>query len=89
MHPKLAGNPDILLKDNKTIVFLHGCFWHKCRKCYKEPKSNKAYWLPKIERNTERDAKNRKLLKKAGWKIVTLWEHEIKQDLNYCMTKFT
>ncbi len=58
MHPKLSGSPDILLKDANTVVFLHGCFWHKCPKCYKEPKSNKKYWLPKIEKNVKRDRKN-------------------------------
>ncbi len=81
MHPNIKGSPDILLKDTKTVIFLHGCFWHKCPKCYKEPKSNKEYWLPKIEKNVKRDRKNKKLLKAQGFKVIIIWEHEIKKDL--------
>ncbi|MFA5382379.1 MAG: hypothetical protein WC356_04375 [Candidatus Micrarchaeia archaeon] len=50
MHPKLPGNPDIVLKDSKTAVFLHGCFWHKCPNCYKEPKSREAIGCPKLRK---------------------------------------
>ncbi|MFA5333326.1 MAG: very short patch repair endonuclease [Candidatus Nanoarchaeia archaeon] len=77
MHPKIEGSPDIILKDRKLAIFIHGCFWHKCPKCYKEPKSNKKYWLPKIERNVERDNLNKKMLKKQGYKSLVIWEHEI------------
>jgi len=82
MHPKILGSPDILLKETNTVVFLHGCFWHKCPKCFKEPKSNKEYWLPKIRRNIERDQKNVKLLKLADFGVLELWEHQIKTDFD-------
>lgn len=80
MHPKIEGSPDIVLKDTKTAVFLHGCFWHKCPKCYIMPKTNKEYWLPKIENNVKRDQKNNKILKKEGFKPVRIWEHETKRN---------
>lgn len=80
MHPKIDGNPDIVLKDSKKAVFIHGCFWHKCPKCRIKPKSNTNYWLPKIRRNTGRDRKNTGILKNQGWKVIRIWEHEIKKD---------
>lgn len=80
MHPKLQGSPDIVLKDKKIAIFIHGCFWHKCPRCYKEPKSNKGYWLPKIKKNIKRDKKNAKLLKGQGYSIVKIWEHELKKS---------
>src|SRR3990167_6022712 len=70
MHPKIPGSPDIIIPDKKIAIFLHGCFWHRCPKHYKEPKSNRKYWLPKIDKNAERDKKNIRLLKNSGWKVV-------------------
>ncbi len=82
MHPKIIANPDILLLNSNTAVFLHGCFWHKCPKCYREPKTNKEYWLPKIEKNVKRDRRNMKELKTEGYNVVRLWEHELKKEFN-------
>jgi len=87
MHPKIKGSPDIILKNKKIAVFLHGCFFHKCPKCYVEPKSNKNYWVPKITRNVSRDKKNLKALKLAGFKVLCVWEHEIKKDFERVITK--
>ena len=87
MHPKLSGSPDLLLKETNIVVFLHGCFWHRCPKCYIEPKSNKEYWLPKIERNVKRDRKNVQLLKKQGFVVRKIWEHEVKKDLKKVVNK--
>jgi hypothetical protein len=78
MHPKIEGNPDILLKGTNTVVFLHGCFWHKCPNCYIPPKSNRAYWLPKIEANVKRFKKVRRNLRKKGYNVAVLWEHQVK-----------
>lgn len=80
MHPKIAGSPDLILKDSKTAVFIHGCFWHKCPKCYIEPKTKRSYWLPKIEKNVRRDRDNIKTLEDNGWKVIKIWEHEIRND---------
>ena len=87
MHPQLTGKPDILLTHTNTIVFLHGCFWHKCPKCYKEPKSRKEYWLPKIENNVKRDKKYARMLKSEGYKVIKVWEHEVKKDFNKALKK--
>ena len=87
MHPKLSGSPDLLLKETNIVVFLHGCFWHRCPKCYIEPKSNKEYWLPKIEKNVKRDRKNAGLLRKQGFKVRKIWEHEVKKDFKKVVNK--
>lgn len=81
MHPDIPGSPDIILKENKTAIFLHGCFWHKCPVCYIEPKSNKEYWIPKINKNVIRDRHNKKILEKKGYKVIIIWEHEVKDDI--------
>lgn len=78
MHPKLQGSPDIVLKDRKVAIFLHGCFWHGCKRCYKKPKHNRIFWGQKITANKLRDKKNSVLLKSEGWTVFTIWEHEIK-----------
>ena len=77
MHPKIPGSPDIILKDKRIAIFLNGCFWHGCPRCYKPPQTNKAYWLDKVRRNKSRDAKNASALRKAGWSVIKLWEHEV------------
>lgn len=86
MHPNMGGCPDILIK-NKIAVFLHGCFWHKCPKCYIEPKTRKNYWIPKIEKNVYRDKQNTIILRKKGFKVIRVWEHEIKKDFKKSILK--
>lgn len=78
MHPKIPGNPDLVVPAQKVAVFLNGCFWHKCPKCFKAPKSNQGYWIPKLEKNVKRDAENIKKVRNSGWKVKVIWEHEIK-----------
>ncbi len=87
MHPKIDGSPDVVLKDKKVAIFLHGCFWHKCPICYVEPKTRKNYWLPKIQKNVDRDKNNKKLLRRNGFKTLILWEHEIKKNLHRSILK--
>lgn len=87
MHPKIVGNPDITLRNKKIVVFLHGCFWHKCPKCFIKPKSNIKYWLPKIEKNIRRDKKNSEALKKRGFKVIKIWEHEAKGNIKKVLNR--
>jgi len=81
LHRKeLPGKPDIILPSKKKIVFVHGCFWHqhnnpKC-KIARVPKSKTEYWIPKLERNVERDAEHQKSLRSKGWKVLVVWECE-------------
>lgn len=75
----LPGTPDIVLKRWMTVVFVHGCFWHGHR-CKRErmPKSRLDYWQPKIEANRLRDRRKRKALRALGWRVIEVWECELK-----------
>jgi len=79
---RLPGCPDITLPRWKSIIFVHGCFWHRhanCRFAY-TPKSRKKFWNSKFEKNTARDAAVRKLLRQSGWRVLTIWECWIKDE---------
>lgn len=79
---KLPGCPDIVLPKYKTVIFVNGCFWHKhdCPR-FVWPSSNQDYWMPKILRNVERDNQSRKELETLGWKVITVWECELKKNV--------
>lgn len=72
----LPGNPDIVLKKYKTIIFIHGCFWHGHNGCknFVIPKTNSTWWLNKIKRTRETDFKNISSLKLCGWKVIEIYE---------------
>ena len=76
----LPGCPDIVLPKYKTVIFVNGCFWHKhdCPR-FVWPSSNTEYWYPKINKNVERDKENAEKLKSLGWKVITVWECELKK----------
>jgi len=76
---RLPGRPDIVLPKYKTVVFIHGCFWHghHC-KAGKLPETNKEFWENKINSNIERDKKNQHKLEKLGWKIIIVWQCKLK-----------
>lgn len=80
LHAKdLPGSPDIVMRSRKKAIFVHGCFWHGhgCAKGM-APKSRQEYWLPKIEKNRERDSMAAALLSAAGWDILTVWQCQLK-----------
>ncbi|MEK6886513.1 MAG: very short patch repair endonuclease [Nanoarchaeota archaeon] len=79
-HPKIIGNPDFGSNKNKVAVFIDGCFWHKCPKCYIKPKSNSYYWNKKIKRNCQRDKEVNSELKNVGWKVIRVWEHQVMKN---------
>ncbi len=82
LHRKdLPGKPDIVLPKYKTVIFVHGCFWHRHKGCKGRttPSTNKEYWDKKFLRNIEKDKANRRDLKKAGWKVIVIWECESKK----------
>ena len=76
----LPGCPDIVLPKYKTVIFVNGCFWHKhdCTR-FVWPSSHQEYWIPKITANVERDKKNHSLLQSSGWKVIVVWECELKK----------
>ncbi len=87
MQPKnISGNPDIIFSKYKLAIFVDGCFWHGCPKCGHIPKSNQAYWIKKLEQNIKRDRIQRSKLRREGWSVYRVWEHELK-DLNKATRK--
>ena len=80
---RYPGNPDIVLPKHKVCVFINGCFWHQHSGCRYAtiPKSNQEYWIPKLQRNVERDNTNIEKLTQNGWKVITVWECELKKDI--------
>ena len=79
---RYPGSPDVVLPKYKTIVFVHGCFWHLHEGCKYAvmPKSNVDYWKKKLYGNKERDKRNQKELEEMGWTVITVWECELKKD---------
>lgn len=75
----LPGRPDIVLPRYKTVVFVHGCFWHRHPDCNiaTTPKSNTGFWKEKFQKNKERDARSRKALEELGWTVLVAWECEL------------
>lgn len=81
---KLPGTPDIVLPKDKTAIFVNGCFWHGHEGCkyFRLPKSNVEFWKEKIERNIERDKESMQALFDLGWKVVRVWECELRNKAN-------
>lgn len=77
---KLPGKPDIVLRKYKTVVFIHGCFWHQCQSCRagRLPRSNIEYWEEKLKKNKARDELNTSMLIQMEWKVCIVWECETK-----------
>jgi DNA mismatch endonuclease (patch repair protein) len=81
LHRKdLDGSPDIVLPKYKTVIFVHGCFWHRHHNCKRAsmPVNNAEYWQKKFDRNVKRDQQNIITLKSQGWNVIVIWECEVK-----------
>ncbi len=78
----LRGRPDLVLPRYRTVIFVHGCFWHRHPGCKRatQPKTNAAFWQAKLDRNVQRDADNACALAAAGWAVITVWECELYRD---------
>lgn len=72
----LPGRPDLVLHDHNIAIFVHGCFWHGCPRCYVEPKRNRQWWRQKIANNRRRDRRKADELRRLGYSIITLMEHD-------------
>lgn len=82
LHPRsVPGRPDVAYLGRRVAVFVHGCFWHACPTCaLPTPRSNSRFWEAKFARNRARDEAKAAALGSAGWRVVTVWEHEILAD---------
>lgn len=76
----INGNPDFIFPKARLAIFVDGCFWHGCSEHCRIPKSNKEYWVTKINQNKKRDYKVTKELRGKNWMVVRLWEHELKHN---------
>jgi DNA mismatch endonuclease (patch repair protein) len=77
----LPGKPDLVFSRRKKVIFVHGCFWHRhsCKFGQRLPSSNTDYWTPKLNANAKRDKRHVLQLRKDGWKVLVLWECEIRK----------
>jgi len=81
LHVKMTGRPDIVFSGSRVAVFCDGCFWHGCPKHSVKPKTNRYFWLTKLAKNRDRDARVVAALKAEGWTVMRFWEHEIEDDV--------
>lgn len=78
LHPQgIPGNPDVVFPHNGVVVFVDGCFWHRCPKCGHVPHTNSKFWEAKFRRNQERDILSTKTLKARGMTVIRIWEHSL------------
>ncbi|VVU99544.1 MULTISPECIES: very short patch repair endonuclease [Mesonia] len=86
-YKKLIGKPDIVFQKYKTVIFIDGEFWHgyKWNEKKENIKSNRAFWIPKIERNMQRDQEVNQALQQDGYQVFRFWQKDIKENLNSCL----
>ena len=89
LYYKITGRPDFVFVSKRVAVFVDSCFWHKCPLHHRQPNSNEEYWIPKLKRNEGRAKEVNKKLKLEGWKVIRIWEHEIKDNIDKCVKKIT
>jgi DNA mismatch endonuclease (patch repair protein) len=90
LHPgNVLGVPDFFFRFEKLAVFVDGCFWHGCPKCGHIPKSNTEYWQRKIDGNRKRDRRVTKELRKTGYKVIRIWECEVRSNPGHCAKRIS
>jgi DNA mismatch endonuclease (patch repair protein) len=77
----LFGKPDFVFPRQRVAVFVDGCFWHGCPRCYRRPATHRGYWGAKVQRNKERDREVSRVLRAKGWAVVRIWEHELRNAI--------
>jgi len=78
-HQRLPGKPDFVFRHQRIALFVDGCFWHGCRKHCRMPATNRDYWNTKISRNIARDKVTVRILRNAGWRVIRLWSHALRE----------
>ena len=86
-HLPLTGKPDFAFPRQKVAVFVDGCFWHGCPKCYTRPKTNRKFWDKKREDNMARDRRVNRQLRGQGWKVIRIWQHSLRKSPATCLTR--
>ncbi|HUZ13676.1 MAG TPA: very short patch repair endonuclease [Caulobacteraceae bacterium] len=79
---RLPGTPDIVFAKRRVVIFVHGCFWHRHSGCRyaSNPKTRVEFWTAKFNRNVRRDSENKAALEAAGWRVIAIWECDVKSD---------
>ena len=83
----LPGNPDFIFPSLQIAIFIDGCFWHGCSYCRTIPVTNRAFWKAKIQSNRLRDRRVANRLKRIGWKVIRIWEHELRANDDIILSK--
>lgn len=86
-HLPLPGKPDFAFPKSKVAVFVGGCFWHGCPKCYKRPKTNRRFWDRKHEYNKAHDRRVARHLRRHGWRVIRIWQHSLRKSPNACLNR--
>jgi len=86
-HLPLPGKPDFAFPKKRVAVFVDGCFWHGCPKCYTRPKTNRAFWDRKREQNMARDMRVNRQLRRQGWKVLRIWQHALQKFPSVCLNR--
>ena len=84
-HKPVFGRPDFIFPKSRLVVFVDGCFWHCCPKHGTNPKSNRAYWRPKLERNRKRDKLVTRTLRLQGWRVIRIWACDLMTRPIFCI----
>jgi len=85
--PPLVTKPDFVFRRQKVVIYVDGCFWHGCPLHMKPPGGNATFWSEKIAGNKARDRRANRLLRRAGWRVVRVWEHELKENTRMVATR--
>lgn len=87
LNTNITGRPDLYFPKYRIAVFVDGCFWHGCPRCYIRPETNKNFWADKVKKNMNRDKVVNAILHKDGTKVVRFWGHDVKKNPNQCAVK--
>jgi DNA mismatch endonuclease (patch repair protein) len=80
-HANLPGRPDFVFRSSRVAVFVDGCFWHGCPRCYRLPEDNRTYWRDKVLSNRRRDLLRTRELRSHNWRVLRIWEHSLKSPV--------
>ncbi len=83
----IYGRPDFVNRNNKIAIFIDGCYWHKCPQDFVKPETRSEFWMQKIERNVSRDGIVNRRLKSEGWKVLRIWEHDVRKYPNKVISR--